>query len=160
MRKLVLVLFLAALVAAASAQAAESAFIVYRVTEAPEFFEPTEECPAGGGVATMRSPHGQVVGTSRLCLQNVEFTCAPSCVQRETGTLTNTLAGGQIIVDVSFAYIFDATFSRVVHSATGTVTGGTGVYSGSSGSLGGGGVITFDSDFTAHPNLVYVIRVR
>jgi hypothetical protein len=160
MRKLVLVLFLAALAMAAGAQAAQSAVIVYRVTDAPEFFEPTDECPAGGGVATMRSPGGRVIGTSRLCLENVEFTCERVCVQRETGTLTNTLAQGQIFVDVSFTYVFNESFSRAIHSATGTVTGGAGAYSGSSGWLSGGGVISFDPDFTAHPNLVYVIRVR
>ena len=160
MRKLLLVLLVSVLTAAAGAQAADSALVVYRVTEAPEFFEPTDECPAGGGVATMRSPAGQKIGTSRLCLRSVEFTCERVCIQRETGTLTNTLARGQIFVDVSFKYVFNETFSRAIHSATGTVTGGTGVYKAASGWLRGGGPIRFDPDFTAHPNLIYVIGVR
>jgi hypothetical protein len=160
MRKLVLVLFVAALAATAGAHAAESALIVYRVTEAPEFFEPTDECPAGGGVATMRSPGGRVIGTSRLCLRNVEFTCERVCVQREIGTLANTLARGQIFVDVSFTYVFNESFSRATHFAKGTVTGGTRAYDEASGWLKGGGPIRFDPDFTARPNLVYVIRVR
>ena len=160
MRKLVLVLLVATLTAAAGAQAADRALIVYRVTEAPEPLGRTDECPEGGGVATMRSPSGREIGKSRLCLQNVEFTCERVCVQRETGRLTNTLARGQIFLDVRFNYIFNESFSRAVHFATGTVTGGTEAYEGSSGSLRGGGPIRFDPDFTAHPNLVYVTRVR
>ena len=108
----------------------------------------------------MRSPGGREIGMSRRCLQSVEFTCERRCIQRETGTLTNTLARGQIFVEVSFAYVFNESFSRAIHSATGTVTGGTGAYSGSSGWLRGGGPISFDPDFTAHPNLLYAIRVR
>lgn len=160
MRKLMLVLLVATLTAAAGAQAADAGLIVYRVTEAPEPFERTDECPEGGGVATMRSPGGRGIGTSRLCLQNVEFTCERVCVQRETGTLTNTLARGQIVIDVRFKYVFNESFSRALHFATGTVTGGTGAYEEASGWLRGGGPIRFDPDFTAHPNLVYVNRVR
>lgn len=160
MRKLLLILFIAALGAAAGAQAAERALIVYRVTEAPEFFDPTDECPAGGGVAVMRSPGGRDIGRSRLCLQSVEFTCGRVCVQRETGTLTNTFSRGQIVIDVSFKYVFNESFTRAIHSAAGTVTGGTGAYAASSGWLLGGGPIDFDPDFSAHPNLVYVIGVR
>lgn len=158
MRKLLIVLLLAAMTAATAAQAADTALIVYRVTEAPEFVGPTDECPAGGGVATMRSPGGREIGTSRLCLQNVEFTCQRICVQRETGTLTNTLARGQIFVDVSFRYVFNKSFSRAIHFATGTVTGGTGAYEEASGWLRGGGPIRFDPD--VDPNLIYVIRVH
>jgi hypothetical protein len=160
MRKLLLVLMVSALSAAAGAQAADTAQIAYRVTEAPAFFEPTGECPEGGGVATMRAPGGREIGTSRLCLQSVEFTCERVCTLRETGTLTNTLARGEIVVDVSFTYVFNESFSRALHSATGTVAGGTGAYEGASGRLSGGGPVRFDADFTAHPNLVYVIRVR
>ena len=116
MRNLVLVLFLAALAAAGGAHAS-SAPIVYRVTDAPEFFEPNDDCPAGGGVATMRSPGGRVIGTSRVCLQDVGSACDRVCVQQETGTLTNTFARGQIFLDVSFTYVFDTSFSRAIHSA-------------------------------------------
>lgn len=160
MRKLLLVLLVSVLSAATGAQAADSTPIVYRVTDPPVFLEPTDECPAGGGVATMRSSSGAALGTSRLCLHNVEFHCERVCVQQETGTLTNTLARGQIFVDVSFTYVFNASFSRAIHFASGTVTGGTGGYEGSSGWLRGGGPITFDPDFSAHPNLVYVVHVR
>jgi hypothetical protein len=149
-----------ALGAAAGARAADSALIVYRITEEPVPFGETDECPMGGGIATMRSPGGREIGTSRLCVQSEEFACEPVCVLRRVGTLTNTFAGGQILVDVSFRDTFNETFSRAIHSANGTVTGGTGVYSGSSGWLMGGGLIGLDPDFTAHPNLVYAIRVR
>jgi hypothetical protein len=162
MRKLFLLMTVLTLVAAAGAQAVDAALVVYRVTDAPGPLEPSDvdNCPAGGGVATMRSPAGRPIGTSRLCLQNVEFICEPFCVQRETGTLTNTLARGQIFVDVSFTYVFNESFTRAIHFATGTVTGGTGAFVGSSGSLWGGGLIRFDPDFTPYPNLVYAIRVR
>jgi hypothetical protein len=160
MRTLFIILLLAALTAATGAHAAGAGPIVYRVTEAPVFFEPTDECPAGGGIATMRTPLGESIGTSRLCLVNVEFSCEPICVQQETGTLMNTFANGAVVVDVSFQYVFDKTFSRAAHSATGTITGGTGAYAGAAGTLRGSGTIGFDPDFTPHPNLLYVLRVR
>jgi hypothetical protein len=158
MRRLLSVLFLLTLTAAAAAHAADSTLIVYRVTEAPEFLEPSDQCPAGAGLATMRSPGGRETGTSRLCLQNVEFTCERVCMQRESGTLTNTFAGGQIFIDVTFEYVFNESFSRALHSATGTVTGGTGAYDAASGRLGGGGPISLQPDFD--PNLLYLIRVH
>ncbi len=111
-------------------------------------------------LATIRSLRGREIGTSRLCLQTADFTCQRVCVQRETGTLTNTLPRGEITIDVFFKYVFNESFSRAIQSAAGRVTGGTGAYESSSGRLRGGGPIEFDADGTPHPNLVYVIRIR
>jgi len=160
MRTVLLILMVSVLIATTAAQAADAGPIVYRVTEAPEFFDPTDECPEGGGVATMRTGAGLELGTSRLCLQAVDFTCEPVCVQRQFGALTNTFAGGQIFINVVFRDVFNKDFSHARHFARGSVAGGTGAYAGSTGYLQGRGSIELDPDFTPHPNLTYRVFLR
>ena len=57
-------------------------------------------------------------------------------------------------------YRFIDDFSSAIHVIVGSVVGGSGVYTGASGALFGGGPIRFDPDGTPHPALTEVLILK
>lgn len=123
-----------------------------RITDAPTFLGPTPKCPAFRSHVALRSPSGQLRGTSLLCVQSV----AEGALSTEKGSLKLFLPGGTIELDVTLVDDF-GNFPEVTQTATGSVTHGTGNYLGATGSLTGGGTIVIDPDGNPHPDLALTV---
>ena len=156
-RKFVLLSLCAAcvLVAAAPAQSAVKGAVVVRVTSV-EFLEPTAECPVGRAVSPLLPILGSA-GTVVVCLETFAFDCDPGCRQVLTGTATWSLAGGQIFTRIRIEEFVADDFSSAQVRWTGTVTGGTGAYAGTTGRLVGAGTVQYPPDAMPVPNLLFVL---
>lgn len=83
----------------------------------------------------------QVVGggTSTYCLEKFTGEPGPNAVVESTGKLTFHLPKGDIRSDVRVSQTFEADGRHAEQRLSGTVTGGTGDYAGTTGKVTGGG---------------------
>jgi hypothetical protein len=93
--------------------------------------------------------NGAVIGSSMFCIASAPFDPDTS-VLVQTGTLTFHLPGGAIVADPTIVdQLADYPFQQ---SIAGTVIGGSGVYAGASGTVGGSGTIVFDDKGNFDPD--------
>ena len=105
------------------------------------FLPATASCPAGRAHGRLATLDGRTVGAVESCIQS--FIPTGSNSQNVDLRLTFHLAGGVIRASVMDSETFDDTFTTITESWDGTVTGGSGLYAGASGTVGGGGTLSF-----------------
>jgi hypothetical protein len=101
---------------------------------------------ASGGTAPgcFLSIPGRIAGggTSTYCLRTFRGAPGPDAVVRDRGTITFRLPDGTITAEVAIVQRFAPDGRRARQALTGTVTGGTGSYSGLKGTITGSGTDT------------------
>jgi hypothetical protein len=145
----------------ASAHRGRRVDIVYRITEAPEYFFPGPDEPCCyTGTVEIENLRGSPIGTTTLHVSvPPEERMGPPYQFIETGTLSVELPRGELIFDVTFVDTYNADRTAVAHFARGVLTDATGVYRGTEGNLRGAGIALFDADGTASPFLTYHVRL-
>jgi hypothetical protein len=123
----------------------------------PVFLGPTAACPAFRAHTRLLSESGVVVGSSLLCASSVTFD-DPTATQIQEGILTLYLPGGAIAATATLVDGFGG-YPNVTQTISGSVTAGTGVYRGASGTLAGGGTIVFDENGEPHPESTLVVEL-
>lgn len=159
MRTQLLAVVAAALIVAAAAPAAGNPIqrgVITVGVESPVFPPPTPACAAGRAHTMLVSESGATIGSSMFCIATAPFDPDTS-VRVATGMLTFHLPGGAIIAETTIvdnlaAYPF-------AQSITGTVVGGSGIYSGASGTIGGSGTIVFDDKGDFDPDTTIEIEL-
>ena len=96
-----------------------------------------------------------MVGSSMLCAESVTFDDSTATLT-EVGILTLHLPAGTIVTAAMLADGFGG-YPIVTQTIAGSVTAGTGMYLGASGTLAGGGTIVFDENGVPHPNSTLVV---
>ena len=147
----------AAALAGATSAAADGGAIVFRVTAVPEFLDGTATCPLFRADGPVETPSGAPMGSFEFCFAT--FDADASGHVDATGTASFSLAGGTIAATLHLVELPTGN-GNVVQFDSGTVTGGTGAYTGASGVWHATGPIRFDPDGTPHPKLLYVISLR
>jgi hypothetical protein len=158
--KKVLSVVAAALMAAEIAQASGSPIQPDPITvqvDSPVFLGPTPACPAFRAHTRLLSESSAVVGSSMLCASSVTFD-EMTATQTEDGILTLHLPGGTIVANATLVDGFSG-YPIVTQTISGSVTAGTGVYRGASGTLAGGGTIVFDENGVPHPDSTLVVNL-
>jgi hypothetical protein len=136
---------------AAAAAASASSTLTLRVTAPPHFAGAVGSCPANHVADTVTSPAGAVLGELDGCFQTFELLTDGGDVF--TATYTFDLRGGRISTSVVGRETPTPTGLQM--DVTGTVTGGSGLYAGASGTIAGGGPVDFTSGI--HPDLTFVV---
>jgi hypothetical protein len=133
--------------------------IAYRITDAPVFADgPAGVCLFNGTVG-IESVAGAPIGTTMLCVEDVDERFGPPYRFIEHGWLTVDLPDGRLRFDVTFTDTYNADETAAAHRARGRLTEGTGRYEGAVGTLRGSGPILFDVDGTPIPFLTYRVRL-
>jgi hypothetical protein len=145
-------ILVAALAATATAHAAGNPIQTGRITvgvEWPLFLPSTPECAAGRAHTTLVTESGAVIGSSMFRIASAPFDSETS-ILIESGTLTFYLPGGAVFADTTIVdQLTDYPFKQ---SIAGTVIGGSGIYAGASGTVGGSGTIVFDDKGNFDPD--------
>jgi hypothetical protein len=123
--------------------------------DAPVFLGATPACPQFRAHTRLLSESGAVVGSSMLCVESVTFDDSTATLT-EVGVLTLHLPAGTIVTTATLADGFGG-YPIVTQTISGSVTAGTGMYLGASGTLGGGGTIVFDDNGVPHPDSTLVV---
>jgi hypothetical protein len=154
--KKILVVAAAALAAAGMAQASANPIqrdpITVRI-DRPVFLGPTSACPEFRAETRLLSESGAVVGSSFFCVSSA---VPEGPLVTQTGTLTLFLPGGKIVTEAVIVDDFGG-FPIVGQTISGTVIAGSGLYSGASGTLSGGGTIVIDENGVPHPSSTLVV---
>ena len=141
--------------AVASPKATEGTTIQLKLAS-PMFFLPaTPSCPAGRARTRLTTIDGRTVGALESCIQSFMPTGPNS--QVVDLQLTFRFSGGVIDATVVDSETFDDSFTTITESWDGTVTGGSGLYAGATGTLGGGGTLSFLPDGSIAVDIVAVI---
>jgi hypothetical protein len=80
-------------------------------------------------------------GAMRYCLEEFTGAPGPDALVRDSGLLSFDLGDGTMQARVRISQKFAADGRHARQTLTGTVTGGTGRYSGARGTIGGGGTV-------------------
>lgn len=127
--------------------------VVVRITDTPLFLA-SPHCPILLIRVKLRAESGRVIGSSDFCFLT-------DSISGDTETLnedvTFHLPGGTIEAYVTQVDVLLP--SAEVDSFTGTVTSASGRYLGASGTVAGGGLITFDANGVPHPDLTFTITL-
>lgn len=123
------------------------------------FGAPTSACPAGTKELEISSPGGAAVGTQFVCTQTATWADGQTLV--EVNTVVWDFSGGnRLFADATATFSFAADFVTADFTATGTITGGEGIYRGASGWLKASGPVTFDETFSPHLNVNSIVKLR
>lgn len=155
------VVVLTALVLTAAAPAAAGEQIVHFKLlphAAVTFGEPTSACPAGTKELEISSPDGASVGTQFVCTQTATFPDGQTLV--EVNTVVWDFGGGnRLFANATATFSFAPDFETADFAATGTITGGEGLYADATGWLKASGPVTFDETFSPHLNVNSIVKL-
>ena len=157
MRKLVLIAALGALLASATAQAAnpiQQGVLMLRVVDAPRFLPVTATCPVERLHTVLRTEAGDVIGSNDVC-----YTSASVSGGTETLGLVETflVPGGMLETQQTLVLSFGS--DGAAASSTRTVTRATGIYLGDTGTVTGTGIISVTTDGTVQPDLTFTLTL-
>jgi hypothetical protein len=139
----------------ASADRRPDGNLVVRVVGVPTFSDATPACPAFSASDVMQSPAGTPLGSFEFCFATSSQNASGG--DTDTGTATFHLRRGTIETTLTLDEVPTAT--GVLQTDSGTIFGGTGIYRGATGSIGGGGPIDFDTSGTSRPNLTLTLTL-
>ncbi len=155
-RLLVILLAVLPLPLIAASGAGASSTLTIRVATTPHFGFSLGSCAQFRLSDKITSVEGATLGSIQARFQT--FTPFADGSDAFTASYTFALNGGLIVTSVSGTETAPSG-STVTQSVTGTVIKATGLYAGMTGTISGGGPITFDASGVPHPNLTFVITL-